>query len=142
MERVNLLDKEILELLKSMQKDIKDVNDKVNNLSEGQNNLTNEVSSLKGEVRKNSIKLESIEKKIDIIAEVQTAHKEQDVRGFQGISNSIKDKDSLISSAVKDISKDVKELKQGQDEIKEDIKKVKIATGNNCIEIEYLKATK
>ena len=125
-ERVNLLDKEILELLKSMQKDIKDVNDKVNNLSEGQNNLTNEVSSLKGEVRKNSIKLESIEKKIDIIAEVQTAHKEQNVRGFQGISDSIKDK----------------ELKQGQDEIKEDIKKVKIATGNNCIEIEYLKATK
>lgn len=97
-------------------------------LLEGQEKLTSEV-------RKNSIKLESIEKKIDIIAEVQTAHKEQNVRGFQDISNSIKDKDSLISSVVKDTSKDVKELKDKFD-------KVEKVTIQNTYDVAYLKATK
>ncbi|WP_373845072.1 hypothetical protein [Clostridium sp.] len=97
-------------------------------LLEGQEKLTIEV-------RKNSIKLESIEKKIDIIAEVQTAHKEQNVRGFQDISNSIKDKDSLISSVVKDTSKDVKDLKDKFD-------KVEKVTIQNTYDVAYLKATK
>lgn len=129
-----------------MDEEIKNI---LTKLLEGQDRLTSEIGSLKGEVgnlksevQKNSIKLESIEKKIDIIAEVQTAHKEQNEKAHNEIIKPLGEKISIIELAVKDTSKDVKELKQGQDEIKEDIKKVKIATGNNCIEIEYLKATK
>ncbi|WP_368488308.1 hypothetical protein [Clostridium sp. BJN0013] len=54
----------------------------------------------------------------------------------------MKDKYDLILSLLSDISKDVKELRKGQNEIKEDLKKVKVVTGNNCIEIEYLKTIK
>ncbi len=51
-------------------------------LLEGQNRLENKFTGLETEVKKNSIKLEAIEKKIDIIAEVQTSHKEQNERSF------------------------------------------------------------
>lgn len=100
-----------------------------------QNNFTSEVE-------KNLTKLENIEKKIVIISEVQIAHKEQDIRGFEDVNKSMKDKYDLILSLLSDISKDVKELRKGQNEIKEDLKKVKVVTGNNCIEIEYLKTIK
>lgn len=132
--------------MKLLDEEIKSI---LTKLLEGQEKLTSEVGSLKGEVgslkgevQKNSIKLESIEKKIDIIAEMQTAHKEQNEKAHNEIIKPLDEKISVIELAVKDTSRDVKELKQGQDEIKEDLKKVKVATGNNCIEIEYLKATK
>ena len=89
----------MLELLKSMQNDIRGINDKVTNLSEGQDNL-------RSEVQKNSIKLESIEKKVDV-----------------------------IGLAVKNTSKDMKELKDKFD-------KVKKVTIQNTYDVAYLKSAK
>ena len=89
----------MLELLKSMQNDIRGINDKVTNLSEGQDNL-------RSEVQKNSIKLESIEKKVDV-----------------------------IGLAVKNTSKDMKELKDKFD-------KVEKVTIQNTYDVAYLKSAK
>ena len=93
------MDREVLELLKSMQNDIRGINDKVTNLSEGQDNL-------RSEVQKNSIKLESIEKKVDV-----------------------------IGLAVKNTSKDMKELKDKFD-------KVEKVTIQNTYDVAYLKSAK
>lgn len=65
-----------------MDNDLKDI---LMKLLEGQNKLEDKVSGLEVEVKKNSIKLESIEKKIDILSEVQTAYKEQNERGFEKV---------------------------------------------------------
>ncbi|APM41303.1 hypothetical protein BS101_16335 [Clostridium kluyveri] len=97
-------------------------------LLEGQEKLTSEV-------QKNSIKLESIEKKIDIIAEVQTAHKEQNEKAHNEIIKPLGEKISVIELAVKDTSKDVKELKDKFD-------KVEKVTIQNTYDVAYLKATK
>lgn len=64
-------------------------------LLEGQTRLETDVSNLKTEVNKNSIKLESIEKKLDIIAEVQTSHKEQNERAFKGLDSKLEEKTCL-----------------------------------------------
>lgn len=97
-------------------------------LLEGQEKLTIEV-------RKNSIKLESIEKKIDIIAEVQTAHKDQNERAHSQVIKPLEEKISVIELAVKDTSKDVKEIKDKFD-------KVEKVTIQNTYDVAYLKATK
>lgn len=60
--------------VKLLDKEVKDILVK---LLEGQDRLASEV-------KKNSVKLESIEKKIDIIAEVQKSHMEQNEKAHKG----------------------------------------------------------
>lgn len=87
---------------------------------------------LESEVKKNSIKLETIEKKIDIIAEVQTAHKEQNTSGFDKTDKLILEKTGLIETALKSVSKDTKE-------VKESIEVLKDMTGRHEVDINILK---
>lgn len=47
---------------------------------------------IEGEVKKNSIKLETLEKNINIIAEVQTAHKEQSTKELNKLDTLINGK--------------------------------------------------
>lgn len=61
-------------------------------LLEGQNRVETEV-------KKNSIKLESIEAKIDVIAEIQTAHKEQNEIAFKDSSSLTEEKVDLFGTS-------------------------------------------
>ena len=94
-------------------------------LQEGQNRVETEL-------KKNSIKLESIESKIDVIAEVQTAHKEQNVRAFKNSDSLTEEKVDLLGTSIKSISKDVKEVKESIDVMKD-------VLGRHQIDIEILK---
>jgi 3-polyprenyl-4-hydroxybenzoate decarboxylase len=69
-------------------------------LQEGQNRVETEL-------KKHSIKLESIESKIDVIAEAQTAHKEQNVRAFKNSDSLTEEKVDLLGTSIKSVSKDV-----------------------------------
>lgn len=129
------MDREVLELLKSMQNDIKSINGKINNLSDGQNDLKNKVGSLENEVQKNSIKLESIENKIDTIAEVQKNHMDQNEKAHKEIIKPLDEKVDVIGLAVKNTSKDMKELKDKFD-------KVEKVTIQNTYDVAYLKSAK
>ena len=93
-------------------------------LQQGQNRVETEfVKLLEGqnrvetELKKNSIKLESIESKVDVIAEVQTAHKEQNVRAFKNSDSLTEEKVDLLGTSLKSVSKDVKEVKVNIDVI-------------------------
>jgi len=108
-------------------------------LLDGQNRVETEfVKLLDGqnrveiELKKNSIKLESIETKIDIIAEVQTSHKEQNEIAFKNSDSLTEEKVDLLGTSIKSISKDVKEVKESIDVMKD-------VLGRNQIDIEILK---
>jgi len=108
-------------------------------LQEGQNRVETEfVKLLEGqnrvetELKKNSIRLESIESKIDVIAEVQTAHKEQNVRAFKNSDSLTEEKVDLLGTSIKSVSKDVKEVKENMGVMKD-------VLGRNQIDIEILK---
>lgn len=96
------------------------------------NGIKNEINDVKDEVKKNSIKLETIEKNINIIAEVQISHKEQNEKSFNNMDSAIEEKASLIETSVKNISKDVKE-------VKESIEVLKDMTGRHEVDINILK---
>lgn len=108
----------------NLKNEVSGLNDKVTNLSEGQDSLKNEVqnlskgqNSLKSEVQKNSIKLESIENKIDTIAEVQKNHMDQNEKAHKEIIKPLDEKVDVIGLAVKNTSKDMKELKDKFDKV-------------------------
>ncbi|MBP2032582.1 hypothetical protein J2Z42_001254 [Clostridium algifaecis] len=111
--------------VKLLDKEVKDILVK---LLEGQDRLASEV-------KKNSVKLESIEKKIDIIAEVQKSHMEQNEKAHNEIIKPLSEKVSVIELAVKDTSKDMKELKEKFD-------KVEKVTIQNTYDVAYLKTVK
>lgn len=118
-------------------------------LLEGQNRLETEVNGfgtkvngLETEVKKNSFKLENIEKKIDIIAEVQTAHKEQNQRGFEKVLQEQGNTNTLVASSLKTVSDDVVEVKKDIKELKEKFDKVEKVTIQNTYDVAYLKSVK
>lgn len=87
---------------------------------------------LESEVKKNSIKLEAIEQKIDVLAEVQTAHKEQTTNELNKVDTSILEKTDLIETALKSVSRDTRD-------IKESIEVLKDMTGRHEVDINILK---
>lgn len=134
----------------SLDSEIKDILVK---LLEGQNRLEGEVGGLKSdvsdlkgevsglnirvsgletEVKKNSIELEDVNRKIDVIGEVQKAHKEQDEMAFRNTDVTIEEESDLLRTALKSVSKDVKEVKENIDVLKD-------MTGKHEVDINILK---
>ena len=74
-----------------MQKGFKSVNDKIDGLEK--------------QVNKNTVKLESLENKVDIIAEVQQNHMKQNESNHIEIVEIFNEKIDLTQSAVKNLSR-------------------------------------
>jgi len=109
-----------------------EIKDLLFKILEGQTELKAEVKNMSEDIRKHSIKLEAIERKIDIVSEVQTSHKEQNENSLNNIESNLKEKISLIEAATKNISSDVKEVKESIDVLKD-------MTGRHEVDINILK---
>lgn len=108
------MDKEILDILKSIQEDIKVINHKVD---------------------KNIIMLESLNDKVEILAEVQVSFKEQLDRSKDKDGKSLGERLDIIELAVSDTSGRVKDIQK-------DLARIVRATAENWAEIVELKAVK
>lgn len=86
-------------------------------LLEGQTRLEHELTEIKAEVKKNSIEIETIGKNINIIVDIQTAHKEQHDFLFKNTDSPIEEKTDLMEIVVSSVSKDVKEVDESVDVI-------------------------
>lgn len=114
-----------------------EIKDMLVKLLEGQSRLEGKVTGLASKVtgleiesRKHSIKFETIEENIKIIAELQSGHKEQIEVSFKNTDSIIEEKTDLIETAIKSISKDVKES----------IEVLKDITGRHEVDINILKS--
>ena len=105
-------------------------------IMEGQTRLESKINtrfeSLEGEVRRNSIKLESIDEKIGIVAEVQTAHKAQNEKAFNNSDILLEERADLIETAAKSISKDLRNVYDSVEVLKD-------MTGKHEVDINILK---
>jgi hypothetical protein len=84
---------------------------------------------------KNTILLENLTVKVETIAEIQKSHMEQDEKAHNDMINKFNCKIDLIELAIKDTSKDVKEIKDG-------LMNVELITSSNWNEIIKLKAVR
>jgi hypothetical protein len=97
--------------------------------------LDEKLNPVKNELQKNSLLLENLNRKIEVIAEVQTAFKEQLERAKDKDGNTVADRLNIIELAVKDTSSRVKDVQK-------DLTRVVRATAENWAEIVELKAVK
>ncbi len=102
-------------------------------------NLDNEILELlkkmDSKIDKNTLLLEDLTTKVKTIAEVQKSHMEQNEKAHNEISKPLAEKIDVVELAVKDTSKDMKELKEKFD-------KVEKVTIQNTYDVAYLKSVK
>lgn len=115
------MDKEILDILKEFRDEFKTLNYKID---------------------KNTIILEQLNKKVEVITEIQTAHKEQNDCRFEKVLEEQGNTNTLIASSIKNVSDDVVEVKNDVKELKEKFDKVEKVTMQNTYDVAYLKSVK
>ena len=113
----------------SLDNEIRDILTKI---LEGQIRFESKVTGLEIEAKKQSTKIETIEKNIKLILEVQTSHKGQHDFSFKNRDELIYEKTDKIETVVKNISEDVKEVIESVDVMK-------FVIGKHQIDIEILK---
>jgi len=113
------------------------------------NQIKQSINKIETKVDKNTILLENLNEKVKIIAEVQTAHKEQSERNSKIMLEEQINNGTLLGGSLKNVSADVKEVKTDVIELKEtvegirkDLNAVEIITSKNWNEIAHLKAVK
>jgi hypothetical protein len=91
--------------------------------------------SLDVKLDKNTMLLENLTSKVEIIAEVQRSHMNENEKAHNDIVTRLTERIDVIELAVKDTSKDVKEIKSG-------LMNVELITSSNWNEIIKLKAVR
>lgn len=98
-----------------------------------ENRLDSKFGALENRLDKNTMLLENLTSKVETMAEVQKSHMEQNEKAHNDIVKSFSEKIEVIELAIKDTSKDVKEIKNG-------LINVELITSSNWNEIIKLKA--
>lgn len=89
---------------KELRQDVSGLKQDVSGLKQDVSGLKQDVNGLKQEVRKNSIRLDSIEKKVDILAEVQSNHMCQNEKNHIEIVETLNGEIELTKKAVSKVS--------------------------------------
>lgn len=125
---VKHLDNEILEILKAMQSELKEVSSKMERVE-------TKLGSVETKTDKNTIMLEEVNKKISIIAEVQTSFAELLERAKDKDGKPLTDRLNIIELAVTDTSGRVKDIHK-------ELSRAVRTTAENWVEPIELKAVK
>ena len=97
--------------------------------------LDSKIGALDTKSDKNTMLLENLTSKVETMAEVQKSHMEQNEKANNDIVKTIGEKIEVIELAIKDTSNDVKEIKNG-------LNNVEIITSSNWNDIAKLKAVR
>jgi DNA repair ATPase RecN len=134
------MDKEVLEILKSMQ-------DQFTSMQDDMRTMQNDMRSMQGELKetnrrlervenktdKNTLILEDMSRKLEVVAEVQSSFTEQLDRTKDKDEKSLADKLNIIELAVTDTSSRVKNVQK-------DLSRIVRVTADNWAEIAELKS--
>ncbi|MGV8983079.1 hypothetical protein [Clostridium sp.] len=78
-----------------------------------ENRLDSKLVAMDNRLDKNTMLLEDLTSKVETMAEVQKLHMEQNEKAHNDIMKNFSEKIEVIELAIKDTSKDVKEIKNG-----------------------------
>ncbi|MFA6940337.1 MAG: hypothetical protein WCQ54_05050 [Clostridiaceae bacterium] len=129
------MEKEIMEILKSMQGDMKSMQGEMKSMQSEMKKTNEKLENVENKTDKNTILLEDLNKKVQIIAEVSYSLTEQIDREKDKDGKSLKDRLNIIELAVTDTSSRVKDVQK-------DLSRAVRVTAENWAEIVELKAVK
>lgn len=98
--------------ISALQQDVGSMKGDISALQQDVGSMKGDISALQTQVAKNTLLLESTRKDIQIIAEVQQSHYEQNQRAHQEILTVIDTRSSTIESVVKSISSTLGEIQE------------------------------
>ncbi|WP_373845455.1 hypothetical protein [Clostridium sp.] len=98
-----------------------------------------ELEPIKNQVNKNAMTLEEVKSDIKTIVEVQKNHMDQNEKAHKEIIKPLDEKVDVIGLAVKDTSKNVKDIKEDLKNIDENINVMKEILGRHEVDIAVLK---
>lgn len=101
-------------------------------LMEGQTEIKGKIESIDYRLTKVELTQEEIKKDVKVIGEVQSAHKEQNEISSRNTDALIEEKNDLLVTATKSISKDLREVQESIDVLKN-------MTGRHEVDINILK---
>ncbi|ADL41594.1 hypothetical protein COB47_0240 [Caldicellulosiruptor obsidiansis OB47] len=105
-------------------------------------NLEKRVDRLEVETTKNSVMLEDLKRKLELMAEIQQSHFEQDRREHEELRKYVDGRFVVLEFAVRQISSNLEEMKKDLKELKENRVKVEVfyeILGRHEVEISNLK---
>lgn len=143
------MDKELLDILKEIQSDMKTMQSDMKTMQGDIKTMQDDMKSVKGELKginvrldnvegktdKNSLMLENLNKKIEVVAEVQTSFKEQLDRTTDKNGKTLSDRLNVIEMSVTDTSSRVKDVQN-------ELARVVRVTAENWTDIAQLKLIK
>ena len=88
-----------------MQQGFKNVNTKIDGFENRMDSFDSRMEGIEGAVKKNSIKLEDIEKNVNTIEEVQQSHMKQNENNHIEMVEMFNDKIDLTQSAMKNLNR-------------------------------------
>ncbi|MBC2397034.1 hypothetical protein HGG79_04455 [Clostridium tetanomorphum] len=131
----DILDKEILDILKLIQSDMKSMQSDMKSIQGDIKKLDSKVENVENNTDKNTLLLEELNKKVKVVGEVQTSFAEQLNREKGKEEKSLDDRLEVIELAIKDTSSRVKEVQK-------ELARVVRNTAENWAEIVELKIIK
>jgi len=105
-------------------------------------NLEKRVDRLEVETTKNSVMLEDLKRKLELMAEIQQSHFEQDRREHEELRKYVDGRFVVLEFAVRQLSSNMEEMKKDLKELKENRIKVEVfyeILGRHEVEISNLK---
>jgi chromosome segregation ATPase len=104
--------------------------------------LEKRVDKLEVETTKNSVMLEELKRKLELMAEIQQSHFDQDKREHEELRRYVDGRFAVIEFAIKQLSSDMEEMKKDIKELKENRVKIEVfyeILGRHEVEISNLK---
>ncbi|WAM33965.1 coiled-coil domain-containing protein [Caldicellulosiruptor morganii] len=104
--------------------------------------LERRIDRLEAETTRNSVMLEDLKRKLELMAEIQESYMQQNAREHEELKKYIDDRISIVELAVRRLSDDIRTLKEDVRELKENRVNVEVfyeILGRHEVEISRLK---
>ncbi|WPX09081.1 hypothetical protein [Anaerocellum danielii] len=128
--------------LDALEKRLDVLEQRVEGLERRVDGLERRIDRLEVETTKNSVMLEELKRKLELMAEIQESYMQQNAREHEELKKYIDDRISIVELAVRRLSDDIRTLKEDVRELKENRVNVEVfyeILGRHEVEISRLK---
>jgi len=145
LEKVNTINEgldEVKQRLDRVEERLDRVEERLDRVEQRLDVLEKRVDKLEVETTKNSVMLEDLKRKLELMAEIQESYMQQNAREHEELKKYIDDRISIVELAVRRLSDDVRTLKEDVKELKEKRVNVEVfyeILGRHEVEISRLK---
>lgn len=145
LEKVNTINEgldEVKQRLDRVEDRLDKVEQRLDRVEQRLDVLEKRVDRLEVETTKNSVMLEDLKRKLELMAEIQQSHFEQDKREHEELRKYVDGRFAVLEFAVRQLSSNLEEMKKDLKELKENRVKVEVfyeILGRHEVEISNLK---